>query len=44
MLQQQSVAEEWEQGMSNVQLTADGDIINVRSSQLMPVAEDDDEV
>ena len=43
MLEQQNT-DEWEQGLSNVQLTADGSIINVRSSQLMPVAEEEDEV
>ncbi len=43
MLEQQNT-DEWEQGLSNVQLTADGSIINVRSSQLMPVAEEEAEV
>ena len=44
ILEQQQSAEEWELGMSNVELTAEGNIVNVRSSQLMPVLEDEDEL
>jgi hypothetical protein len=43
MLEQQGT-DVWEQGLSNVQLTPDGSIINVRSSQLLPVAEEEEEV
>ena len=40
--------EDWEAGLSNVQLTPDGSILPVgtsmRSSKLMPVVEDEEEV
>ena len=49
MLQRQEAEaeQEWEAGLSNVQLTPDGNIMPVgaalRSSKLMPVVEDEDE-
>ena len=42
MLEQQE-PEEWEKGMSTVQLGPDGSIMPVPSGRLMPVVEDEDE-
>ena len=42
MLEQQS-PEEWEQGLSSVEMRPDGNIMAVRGSKLLPVVEDEDE-